>query len=203
MIKPRCPTLQADSLPAEPRGKPKNTGVGILSLLQGNVPTRESNRGLLPYRQILYRFGVPEINNFPLFVSRPFPVSACCISSLISCGALPLTIRWELVFFHPMFCLGADSISDSFLGKSVGKCLFVCLFVWDIAFPKISLFCTYIWLAFWLDIGFLVRNNFSRISMKLLHYCLVSIVSAKTLLFTSLYFQCSEISWWIKKLIKI
>ena len=27
-IKPRSPTLQADSLPAEPQGKPKNTGVG-------------------------------------------------------------------------------------------------------------------------------------------------------------------------------
>ena len=29
----RSPTLQADSLPAEPQGKPKNTGVGSLSLL--------------------------------------------------------------------------------------------------------------------------------------------------------------------------
>ena len=29
------PALQADSLPAEPQGKPKNTGVGSLSLLQG------------------------------------------------------------------------------------------------------------------------------------------------------------------------
>ena len=27
-IKPRSPSLQADSLPAEPPGKPKNTGVG-------------------------------------------------------------------------------------------------------------------------------------------------------------------------------
>ena len=33
-IEPRSPTLQADSLPAEPQGKPKNTGVGSLSLLQ-------------------------------------------------------------------------------------------------------------------------------------------------------------------------
>ena len=33
-IKPRFPTLQVDSLPAEPPGKPKNTGVGSLSLLQ-------------------------------------------------------------------------------------------------------------------------------------------------------------------------
>ena len=31
-IKPRSPALQADSLPAEPQGKLKNTGVGSLSL---------------------------------------------------------------------------------------------------------------------------------------------------------------------------
>ena len=35
-IKPRSPALQAHSLPAEPQGKPKNMGVGRLSLLQGN-----------------------------------------------------------------------------------------------------------------------------------------------------------------------
>ena len=37
-IKPRSPALQVDSLPAKPPGKPKNTGVGGLSLLQGNLP---------------------------------------------------------------------------------------------------------------------------------------------------------------------
>ena len=37
-IKPWTPALQADSLSAEPQGKPKNTGVGSLSLLQGNLP---------------------------------------------------------------------------------------------------------------------------------------------------------------------
>ena len=34
---PRSPTLQADSLPAEPQGKPKNTGVCSLSL-PGDLP---------------------------------------------------------------------------------------------------------------------------------------------------------------------
>ena len=45
-IEPRTPTLQVASLPAEPQGKPKNTGVGSLSLLQGIFPTQaypESN----------------------------------------------------------------------------------------------------------------------------------------------------------------
>ena len=35
---PASPALQADSLPAEPQGKPKNTGAGSLSLLQGIFP---------------------------------------------------------------------------------------------------------------------------------------------------------------------
>ena len=36
------PALQVDSFPAEPPGKPKNTGVGSLSLLQENL-TQELN----------------------------------------------------------------------------------------------------------------------------------------------------------------
>ena len=43
-IKPRSPALQADTVPAEPPGKPKNTGVGSLSLLQQIFPTQESNQ---------------------------------------------------------------------------------------------------------------------------------------------------------------
>ena len=38
-IESRSLALQADSLPAEPQGKPKNTGMGSLSLLQGIFPT--------------------------------------------------------------------------------------------------------------------------------------------------------------------
>ena len=39
------PTLQVDSLPAEPQGKPKDTGVDILSLLRGIFLTQEWNPG--------------------------------------------------------------------------------------------------------------------------------------------------------------
>ena len=42
-IKPRSPSLQADSLLSEPPRKPKDTGVGSLSLLQGNFLTQELN----------------------------------------------------------------------------------------------------------------------------------------------------------------
>ena len=54
-IEPRSPALQADSLPAEPQGKSKNTGMGILSLLQGIFLTQELDQGLLHCRQILYQ----------------------------------------------------------------------------------------------------------------------------------------------------
>ena len=47
--------LQVNFLPAEPPGKPKNTGVGTLSLLQGIFLTQESNPGLLYCRWILYQ----------------------------------------------------------------------------------------------------------------------------------------------------
>ena len=54
-IEHRSPALKVDSLPAEPTGKPKNTGVGGLSLLQGIFLTQESNQSLLHCRQILYQ----------------------------------------------------------------------------------------------------------------------------------------------------
>ena len=54
-IEPKSPALQVDSLPAEPQGKPKNTGMGSLSLLQQIFLTQESNRSLLHYRWILYQ----------------------------------------------------------------------------------------------------------------------------------------------------
>ena len=44
-IKPRSPTLQADSLLSEPPGKPKNAGVASLSLLQGILLTQELKLG--------------------------------------------------------------------------------------------------------------------------------------------------------------
>ena len=54
-IKPRSPAFQVESLPAEPQGKPKNTRVGSLCLLQRIFPTQGSNLGLLHGRQILYQ----------------------------------------------------------------------------------------------------------------------------------------------------
>ena len=68
-IEPRSPTLQADSLPPEPQGKPKNTGVGSLSLLQGIFPTQESNWGLLHRRRIPYQLSY-QGSEIPKYLSK-------------------------------------------------------------------------------------------------------------------------------------
>ena len=58
-IEPRSPTLQEDCLQTGPPGKPKNTGVGSLFLLQGSFLTQELDQGLLHGRQILYQLSYP------------------------------------------------------------------------------------------------------------------------------------------------
>ena len=60
-IEPRSPALQVYSLPAEPQGKPKITGVGSLSLPQRIFPIQELNRGLLHCRPILYQLSYQRI----------------------------------------------------------------------------------------------------------------------------------------------
>ena len=77
-IELRSPALQADSLPAEPQGKPKSIGVGSLSLVHWIFPAQESNRGLLHRRWLLYQlshealpttafmFKEQDFSNFPV-----------------------------------------------------------------------------------------------------------------------------------------
>ena len=79
-VKPRSPTLQANSLPSEIPGKPKNTGVGSLSLLQGILLTQGSNRGLLPCRWMLYQLSYQE---------SPKPKSYAHSISRTLCTGLP------------------------------------------------------------------------------------------------------------------
>ena len=67
-IKPRSHTLQADSLPSEQPGKPKNAGVCSLSLLHRIFLTRELNRCLLHCRQILYRLNYQEALNIGVYL---------------------------------------------------------------------------------------------------------------------------------------
>ena len=75
-IEPRSPASQADSLSAEPQGKPKNIGVGSLSLLQGIFPTQESNQGLLHRRWILYQLRYQGSKKISCVGSKFFTTSA-------------------------------------------------------------------------------------------------------------------------------
>ena len=79
-IESTSPALQADSLPSEPPGKPKSTRVGNLSLLQGNIPTQELNRGLLQCRQILYHLsyqGSPGVSKLGVHMLMSVKFSSC------------------------------------------------------------------------------------------------------------------------------
>ena len=61
-IKPRSPALQADSLPAEAQGKPKNTGVGNLSF-----PADLPNPGIEPGSLALQADSLPtELSGKPI-----------------------------------------------------------------------------------------------------------------------------------------
>ena len=78
---------QVDSLTYEPSGKPKNTGVGSLALLQGIFLTQESNQGLLHYRQILYQLsyqGSPRYKRW--FMGKE---SACNAEDQEDAGSIP------------------------------------------------------------------------------------------------------------------
>ena len=72
---PRSPALQADSLLSEPPEKPKNTGMGRLSLLQGIFLTQELNQILLHCRQILYQLsyqGSPHSTHKAMMLFVPY-----------------------------------------------------------------------------------------------------------------------------------
>ena len=105
-IEPRSATLQVDSLPSEPPGKPKNPGVGSLSLLQGIFPTQESNQDLLHCRQIPYQLnhqGILSCSEWRLLSGCILQASHCGFSccrartlgclGLSSCGSQPLEHR--------------------------------------------------------------------------------------------------------------
>ena len=86
-IEPRSATLQVDSVPAKPQGKPKNTGVDSLSLLQGIFSTLEVNQGLLHCRQIVNQLsyeGRKWMDGSFLCVKFEQPKTPLCLDSVIS-----------------------------------------------------------------------------------------------------------------------
>ena len=83
-IEPKSPTLQADSLPSEPPGKPyNNTGVGSHSFLQGNLP----NPGIEPKSPTLQMVSLPaESPGKPK--TMPAAAAAVAAKSFQSCPSL-------------------------------------------------------------------------------------------------------------------
>ncbi|KAB0381254.1 hypothetical protein FD755_009038 [Muntiacus reevesi] len=81
---PRSPALQVDSLPAEPPGKPKNTGVGSVSLLQGIFLTQEKS-SVLQLIPSNWR-GAEET-----FLGTPGPAPLFMINLLLPLPSFPFT----------------------------------------------------------------------------------------------------------------
>ena len=82
-IEPRSPALQADSLPAEPQGKPKNTGVGSLFHLQGNLP----DPGIEPGSPALQADSLPtELSGKPTLQGH---LQFFWLKSSLVCGSAP------------------------------------------------------------------------------------------------------------------
>ena len=82
----------------EPQRKPKNTGVGSLSLLQGIFLTQESNQGLLQCRRILYQVS-HQGSTITVGRKRIYWVNE---SFLGGWCAGDLTCRW--LFIDPLSC---------------------------------------------------------------------------------------------------
>ena len=101
-IEPRSPVLQADSLPTEPPSKPKNTGVGSLSLLQGIFPTQELNWSLLHCRWIFYQLSYQRS-----------PELLCAVLCLV---AQSCPTRCDLMDCN----LPGSSVHGDFPGKNTG-----------------------------------------------------------------------------------
>ena len=83
--------LQAGSLPAEPPGKPKNTGVGSVSLLQWIFLTQESDWGLLLCRQILYQLGYQGSPYKPKALTE---TQGHRVMGAVQTTSVPLLPRW-------------------------------------------------------------------------------------------------------------
>ena len=82
-----------DSLPAKPPGKPKNTGVASLSLLQLIFLTQESNQGLLHCRSILYQLsyqGSPKLIYEFILIRVSLCNFSICLNFYLTVWIMPL-----------------------------------------------------------------------------------------------------------------
>ena len=97
--------MPANSSTAKPQGKPKNTGVGSLSLLHWIFLTQESEQGFLHFRRILCQLSYQESYNKGLIgiktKSMPERISQHCLVFYVYCCKLPHKIL--LILFYSYF----------------------------------------------------------------------------------------------------
>ena len=95
---------EADSLPSEPPRKPKNTGLGSLSLLQVNFLTQESNWGLLHCRQIPYQLSYQGSPSCTLLQSLCGSITQQGFLSKIGFTSVPLPQRCLFFIGLGVYC---------------------------------------------------------------------------------------------------
>ena len=115
-IEPRSPLLQADSLPAEPQGKPKNNGVGRLSLLQQIFPTQELNQNLLHCWQILYQLRQGRPKRYIDSYFSLLTLLSHCIFNFKDCLILwgAVSHKW-LIWKYSCFLWNLSKMDNSYL----------------------------------------------------------------------------------------
>ena len=93
-MEPRSSTLQADSLPSESPGKPKNTGVGGPTPSPGELPDPGTEPGFPAWRQILYQL---TFSPNPQYTLTPFTDGSSYLAS-IPVGGASLRFLWPANF---------------------------------------------------------------------------------------------------------
>ena len=115
-----------DSLPSEPPGKPKNTGMGSLSLLQGIFLTQELNWSLLHCRWILYqlRYQFSSVQSFSrvrVFVTPGTAAHQASLSITNSWSLVKLmSIKSVMPYSHLILCCALLLLPSIFSSKNIG-----------------------------------------------------------------------------------
>ena len=131
--------LQADSLLAEP-GKPKNAGVGSLSLLQGIFPTQESSQGLLHCRRVLYQM---SYQGSPPYWAR-HPIGS------FAWYPLPEASTWQPTMIHTGAWVGGSRLEEE--GET--RSLLCFLFLWTSPECFSTLRAAPSWSSSWIQLAF-------------------------------------------------
>ena len=173
------------SLLSEPAGKPKNTGVDSLSLLQGNFSTQESNWGPLLCRWIPYQRSYQGILCSCIYTYKwsNWRAEISCIFFISHNAMYILGIQWKYMDFFSHMKTGLF-LSFCVLAQHLVKILIYCIFFFSINRLNVQMIIRWsgssicsvirqIWVQIWPSTTSLVttRGNFSTfLSCIFLHY---------------------------------